>query len=166
MVRIFNTWLGSVSAVAAIAVGSTLMAQPSPSDADLKARAVAPKATDIEKSATLDLLLTRSKPGDWSASNGAVLEGHVIQVIKSSDGDIRLYLAARPEETDTRKWVIIEVPPTWAEKAPGLSPAKLWDFHGKKVRASGWLFYDTTSIKYPRGTNWELHPATEIVAIN
>lgn len=165
MSRTFNRWLGSVSAVAAIVVGPTLVARPSPSDADLKARAEAPKVTDIDKSATLDLLLSRSKPGDWSASKGAVVEGHVIQVIKSSDGDIRLYLAARPEETDTRKWVITEVPPAWAEKSPGLAPAKLWDLHGKKVRATGWLFYDTTSVRYPRGTNWEIHPVTEIMAV-
>ena len=165
MSHTFTRWLGGVSSVAAIAFGASLMAQSPPSDADLKARAVAPKASDIEKTATLDSLLARSKPGDWSTSKGAVLEGHVMQVIRSSDDDIRLYLAARPEEPDTRKWVIIEVTPAWVAKSPGLAGAKLWDLQGKKVRATGWLFYDVTQVKYPRGTNWELHPATEIAAI-
>jgi hypothetical protein len=161
-----SRWLGVVSAVAAIALGPSLMAQPPASDAVMKARAVAPKATEIEKTATLDSLLAKSKPGDWSTSKGAVLEGHVIQVIKSSDDDIRLYLAAKAEETDTRKWVIVEVTPAWAGKSPGLAPAKLWDLQGKKVRATGWLFYDVNPVKYPRGTNWEVHPVTEIVAVN
>ena len=158
-------WLGGVSTVAAIALAPSLMAQPSATDADLKARAVAPKATDIEKTANLDSLLARSKPGDWSTSKGAVIEGHVIQVIRSSDEDIRLYLAAKPEETDTRKWVIVEVTPAWFGKSPGLAPANLWALEGKKVRATGWLYYDVNPIKYPRGTNWEVHPVTEIAAV-
>ena len=104
-------------------------------------------------------------PADWSATKGAAFEGYVIQVIRSEDSDIRLYLAAKPEETDTRKWVIIEVKPAWMEKLPGLAQAKLWELHGKKVRVTGWLFFDATPIKYPRGTNWEIHPVTEIVPV-
>jgi hypothetical protein len=152
------------SAVAAVALGPGLMAQTPASDA-LKARAVAPKATDIDKTATVDALLAKAKPADWSATKGATLEGYVIQVLGSEDSDIRLYLAANPAETDTRKWVIVEVKPAWMEKVPGLAPAKLWELHGKKVRATGWLFFDTTLVKYPRGTNWEIHPATEIVPV-
>ncbi len=165
MSHTFTRWLGGISAVAAVALGPSLMAQSSASDADLKARATAPKATDIEKTATLDSLLARSKPGDWSTSKGAVIEGHVIQVIKSSDDDIRLYLASRPEETDTRKWVIVEVTPAWMAKSTGLAPAKLWALEGKKVRVTGWLYYDVNPVKYPRGTNWEVHPVTEIAAV-
>ena len=79
--------------MAAIALAPSLMAQPSATDADLKARAVAPKATDIEKT------------------------------------------------------------------------ANLWALEGKKVRATGWLYDDVNPIKYPRGTNWEVHPVTEIAAV-
>jgi hypothetical protein len=165
MSHTITRWVWVVSAVAAVALGPSLMAQTSASDAALKARAVAPKATDIDKTATVDALLAKSKPADWSATKGAALEGYVIQVIRSEDSDIRLYLAAKPEETDTRKWVIIEVKPAWMEKLPGLAQAKLWELHGKKVRVTGWLFFDATPVKYPRGTNWEIHPATEIVPV-
>ena len=165
MSHTITRWVCMVSAAAAVALGPSLMAQTLASDAALKARAVAPKATDIDKTATVDALLAKSKPADWSATKGAALEGYVIQVFRSDDNDIRLYLAAKPEETDTRKWVIIEVNPAWMEKSPGLAPAKLWDLQGKKVRATGWLFFDATLVKYPRGTNWEVHPATEIVPV-
>jgi len=165
MFHTITRWVWVVSAVAAVALGPSLMAQTSASDAALKGRAAAPTATDIDKTATLDALLAKAKPADWSATKGAALEGYVIQVIKSDDNDIRLYLAAKPEETDTRKWVIVEVNPAWMEKSPGLAAAKLWDLHGKKVRATGWLFYDATAVKYPRGTSWEIHPATEIIPV-
>lgn len=161
----FTKRLAVFCAVASLGLGSSALAQVSASDDAMKGRAVAPKATDIEKSATLGGLLSKSKLTDWSTSKGAVLEGYVIQVVKSEDGDIRLYLAAKSEETDTRKWVIVEVKPAWVEKFPELGFEKLWALSGKKVRATGWLFYDDTTIKYPRGTNWELHPATEIVAV-
>jgi hypothetical protein len=163
MFHTFTRRLGVLCAVATLGLGSSALAQVSASDEALKARAVAPKATDIEKAANLGALLAKSKPTDWASSMGAVLEGHVIQVVKSEDGDIRLYLAAKSDESDTRKWVIIEVKPSWVEKSPDLAYAKLWALSGKKVRATGWLFYDTTAVKYPRGTNWELNPATEIV---
>lgn len=158
-------WAGLVSIVAAIGMASSLVAlSPAPASA-LKARKVAPKAAEIDKTATLDLLLTQPNVSDWSPKKGASLEGYVIQVVRSEDGDMRLSLTAKPDETDTRKWVIVEVTPEWMKKAPGLSAAKVWRLSGKKVRATGWLYFDKPEVTFPRGTNWELHPVTEIVPI-
>jgi hypothetical protein len=156
-------WFGALSALGALVLATSLTAEPPAADPALKARAVAPTVKDIDKTATLDGLLAKSKPTDWSTAKGAVLEGYVIQVIRSDDGDVRLYLAAKPEESDTRKWVIVEVPPAWMAKSPALAEAKLWDLQGKKIHATGWLMYDVPRVKYPRGTSWELHPVTEIV---
>jgi hypothetical protein len=52
------------------------------------------------------------------------------------------------------------------KRVPGLAPAKLWQLGGKKVRATGWLFFDTPAVRFPRGTNWGIHPATEIGPIS
>ena len=33
------------------------------------------------------------------------------------------------------------------------------------MRATGWLFYDDAKVTFPRGTNWEIHPLTSLVAL-
>ncbi len=129
----------------------------------LKARGTTPKDTDIDKAVTLQSLLDKKEQSDWSTSKGAVIEGHVMQVEREQDGDYHIVLAANPGETDTTKWVIVEVTPAWARKTASLSSARLQKLRGQKVRVTGWLYYEPdVEGSDPRGTRWELHPATAI----
>ena len=132
----------------------------------LKNRRSAPGQNNIDKTASLKSLLDKKNEGDWSTSKGAVIEGYVLQIEKEDDGDYHITLAEEKGENDTNKWVIVEVTPGWRTRKASLSPARLKQLHGKKVRVTGWLFYepDTDQVD-PRGTRWELHPVTDISAI-
>jgi hypothetical protein len=79
----------------------------------LKERMSAPGAADIDKSVTLDELLAKTGEKDLPQTKAAVVEGNVIQTEKEEDGDYHLVLAAKTGETDTKKWVIVEVTPAW-----------------------------------------------------
>jgi len=129
-----------------------------------KNRAVEPKQSEIDKAATLDALLSRKGPGDWSTAKAAVIEGRVVQIEKEDDdGDYHVTLAPAGGETDTTKWLITEVTPAWAKKKPALAMANLKKLHGKTVRVTGWLFYEPEHPHPdPRGTRWEIHPVTDI----
>jgi hypothetical protein len=132
----------------------------------LKDRMNAPAATDIDKSITIDALLTKNNETDWSTSKAAIVEGFVMQVEKEEDGDYHIALASKAEDTDTKKWMIVEVSPAWQKKNPNLTGLKLRDLYGKKVRVTGWLFYEPDpSQPDPRGTRWEIHPVTSIEII-
>ena len=129
----------------------------------LKNRRIAPGQNNIDKAATLKALLDKKNEKDWSTSKGAVIEGYVLQIEKEEDGDYHIVLAEDKGENDTNKWVIVEVTPAWRTKKASLSAARLNALHGKKVRVTGWLFYEPESDQVdPRGTRWELHPVTEI----
>lgn len=132
----------------------------------MKERMTAPTAAEIDKSINLDALVAKNGEKDWSTSKAAALEGYVMQVEKEEDGDYHMVLTSKAGETDTKKWVIVEVPPAWQKKNPSLSGAKLRDLFGKKVRVTGWLFYEPDpSQPDPRGTRWEIHPVTNIEII-
>ena len=109
-------------------------------------------------------MLAKKDKSAFPAGKGATIEGYVIQTEREEDGDYHLTLASAANETDTRKWVIVEVTPAWQKKsAVSLSPAALRKLHGKKIRVTGWLYYEPDEDQPdPRGTRWELHPATEI----
>ena len=132
----------------------------------LKMRAVAPKEAEIDNAVTLAGLLEKSAESDWSSSKGAVLEGTVVQVEREHDGDVHMVLAATGGETDTKKWVVVEFTPAWQKKNPAFAPTKLHGLVGKKVKATGWLFYEPdTDSPDPRGTRWELHPVTALAVL-
>jgi len=132
----------------------------------LKERMTAPAAANIDKSINLDALVAKNGEKDWSTSKAAAVEGFVMQVEKEEDGDYHLVLTSKAGETDTKKWVIAEVIPAWQKKNPDLSGKKLRDLYGKKVRVTGWLFYEPDpSQADPRGTRWEIHPVTSIEII-
>jgi hypothetical protein len=133
----------------------------------LKNRRTAPGQNNIDKAVTLKSLLDKKNETDWSLSRGGVIEGYVIQIEKEEDGDYHIVLAEDKAENDTNKWVIVEVTPAWRTKKASLSPARLKQLRGKRVRATGWLFYepDTDQVD-PRGTRWELHPVTDISVID
>jgi len=134
-----------------------------PEAKNLKSRATAPKPGDIDGSATLDALVVKNDKGAFSESKGATVEGWVVQAEREEDGDFHLTLAGAKGETDTRKWMIVEVTPAWQKKAPSLSPASLRKLLGSKVRVTGWLYWEPDEEQGdPRGTRWEIHPVTAI----
>jgi hypothetical protein len=139
----------------------TAKAKPKAAEEGAK-RMTAPAEPDMDKGVTLDLLLTKSGPKDWSEKKGATIEGWVIQVEREKDGDMKMVLASQKGETSTTKWVIVEVPTTWQKKDPALSEDSLRALYGKKVQVTGWLEYDTKNDPDPRGTLWEIHPVTKI----
>ena len=131
----------------------------------MKEHAVAPAAADMDKAATLEGLLTKKGPRDWSSNKGATIEGFVMQVEKDQDGDIVLFLALAPDQTDTKRWLLAEVSPDWQKKAPELSEESCRNLYGKKVKVTGWLYYDDKGDQDPRGTLWEIHPVTSLASI-
>lgn len=127
----------------------------------LKNRRARPKGTDIDRTVTLDGLLSRKEADAWSTDKAAVVDGYVIQVEREEDGDRHIVLAANPGETDTTKWVIVEVTPAWSKRLGQLNK-----LHGKQVRVTGWLYYEPDDPGTdPRGTRWEIHPVTSVTIL-
>jgi hypothetical protein len=136
-------------------------------DVALKNRRATPKGTDIDGAVTLDGLLSKNEADGWSAAKAAVVDGYVIQLERETDGDHHLMLATNPGETDTRKWVIVEVTATWSKQLASLSKGQLNNLHGKHIRVTGWLYYEPKNpSRDPRGTRWEIHPVTSITVLN
>lgn len=132
----------------------------------LRVRTEAPNAADIDAAVTLDAMLAKKDKAAFSEAKGASVEGYVIQAEREEDGDYHLALASSAGETDTRKWVIVEVTPAWQKKAAKLAPAALRKLAGKKVRVTGWLYYEPDDEQSdPRGTRWEIHPVTEVTVV-
>jgi hypothetical protein len=132
----------------------------------LRGRMNAPAAADIDADATLDTLLAKQAKSAFSEKKGAMIEGHVVQTEREEDGDYHLALAAAKGETDTRKWVIVEVTPAWQKKEASLAPAALRKLVGSRVRVTGWLYYEPDDEQGdPRGTRWEIHPVTAVSAV-
>ena len=132
----------------------------------LRGRSTAPKAAEMDATATLDALLAKKEKSAFSEEKGATLEGYVVQVEREEDGDYHLTLASAKGEPDSRKWVIAEVTPAWQKRSRSLSPDALKKTHGKKVRVTGWLYYEPDENQPdPRGTRWEIHPVTELVVL-
>ena len=134
-----------------------------PEQKALRARSAAPAAADMDTAATLDALLAKRDKSEFSEKKGATLEGWVVQVEREEDGDVHLALAPEKGGTDTKKWVIAEVPTAWQKKSPTLSEDALRKLVGTKVRVTGWLYYEPDPDQPdPRGTRWELHPVTAV----
>jgi hypothetical protein len=130
----------------------------------LRGRSTSPKPADIDAAATLDALLAKNDKAAFSEAKGATVEGWVVQVEREEDGDFHLTLASAKGEADTRKWVVVEVTPTWQKKSPELAQSALHKLVGTKVRVTGWLYYEPDDEQEdPRGTRWEIHPVTSVV---
>jgi hypothetical protein len=132
----------------------------------LKSRTSAPKDADIDANVSIASLLAQREQSAWSSNKAGTLEGHVVQVEKDPDGDVVMFLAAKPGETGTNNWVIAEVPPAWQKADAALSEKHCRRLLGKHVKVTGWLFYDTHPMEDPRGTPWELHPVTRIAVMD
>lgn len=134
--------------------------------ATLKNRRATPKDTDIDRTVTLDGLLGKKEADSWSTGKAAVVDGYVIQIEREEDGDHHIALATNAGETDTTKWVIVEVTPAWSKQLASLSKGQLKNLHGKQVRVTGWLYYEPDNPSSdPRGTRWEIHPVTSITIL-
>jgi hypothetical protein len=164
-------FVGSIVLAVGFAVSVDAFAQERPGDKGetaeakrLQGRSTAPAAGDIDGAATLAALLAKNDKAAFSESKGAAIEGWVVQAEKEEDGDVHLVLAGTKDESDTRKWVIVEVTPAWQKKSAAMSAAALRELVGKKVRVTGWLYWEPdTESGDPRGTRWEIHPVTAIV---
>lgn len=160
-----------VSLFAVLAFSATLLAQERPGDEGetaealkYKGRSTPPTAAQIDPSVDLDAMLRKGQK-ELSQEKGATVEGYVRQVEKEEDGDVHLVLAAAKGETDTRKWVIVEVTPD-GQKNKGMAFDDLQKLRGQKVRATGWLYWEPdTPSPDPRGTRWEVHPVTAIAPV-
>ncbi|HWN99988.1 MAG TPA: hypothetical protein VNS63_12055 [Blastocatellia bacterium] len=132
----------------------------------LKNRRTPPTQADIDKTLTLAGLLDKKAKSDWSETKAAVIEGYVVQIEKEDDGDIHIVLADDRQESDTNKWMIVEVTSAWRKRKTSLSDARLRQLHNKKIRVTGWLFYEPEEEHAdPRGTRWELHPVTDVSVV-
>ncbi len=130
----------------------------------LKDRRNAPKQQDIEPSATLQSLLKKNQAADWPESKAAVIEGYVLRTAKKKDGDYHIIIASEANESEPGNEMIAEVTPYWQQAAATLSEEIINNLGGKRVRLTGWLFFDTNEA-HQRGTKWELHPVTDIEII-
>lgn len=129
----------------------------------LRGRATAPKPGEIDAGATLEALLGKSDRAAFSEAKGASIDGWVVQAEQEEDGDFHLAMAATKGETDTRKWLIVEVTPAWQKKAASLSPASLRKSVGTKLHVTGWLYFEPDEEQPdPRGSRWEIHPVTAV----
>ena len=163
--------VGSLALMACIAVSASAFVQERPGDKGesaeakkLRGRATAPTAADVDADVTLDAMLAKNDKAAFSESKGATVVGWVVQAEREEDGDFHLSLAKGLGENDTHKWVIVEVTPAWQKKAAALSPEALRKLPGKKVRVTGWLYWEPDEEQGdPRGTRWEIHPVTAIV---
>ncbi len=132
----------------------------------LKARGGAPTAAQIDANATLEAILDRSGADAWSHDKGARIQGTLVQVEDEADGDTHLAIAPTGGETNTARWMIVEVTKASRAHDPSLASAKLKELRGKHVAVTGWLYYEPDDASEdPRGTRWELHPATRIEAL-
>ena len=155
--------------MAALAVSASLFAQQErerPGDQGetaeakkLTGRTAPPTAAQIDSSVNLDAMLQKGRNA-LSQEKGATIEGYVVQIEKEEDGDVHIVLAGAKGETDTKKWVIVEVTPD-GQKNKGMPFDDLQKLRGQKVRATGWLYWEPDEDQPdPRGTRWELHPVT------
>jgi hypothetical protein len=128
----------------------------------LKERKAAPTDAQIDAGATLAALLDKgSDKAAFSNSKGARVSGTLVAVETEEDGDLHLVLAPGGQETDTKRWVIAEIPK--AAQKGDLKLESVEKLRGRNVTVTGWIYWEPDSPSSdPRGTLWEIHPVTSI----
>ena len=161
------TVLGAAMALAL--AGQTLAAEKehdkgeSKEELAMKHRKAAPTDAQIDASVSLSTMLEKKDKGAFAADKGARVTGTLVMVESEEDGDIHMTLAPECKETDSKQWVIAEVPPAWMKQDASLKLPELRQRLGKKVTVTGWLYYEPdVEPGDPRGTMWELHPVTSV----
>jgi len=163
-----------------------------------EARELNPLKRRMELPGALDpgvTLVAMLAPGDdehrWNTKDGARIEGYVVNVkpggiesvncharaVADRDTHIEIALTANAPETER---VVVEVTPQVRKaRHPDWTTPELKKLIGKRVRVTGWLFFDaehkaesahtcTHCAHAWRATAWELHPVTaiEILPLN
>ena len=157
----------------------------------LKNRTTKPTAAEIDNSITLDRIL---QPGNDTArfetTDGAVVEGYVVLVklagaetcnckkTAKKHKDVHIEIAKTVNETNKAKFMVIEITPrVRATMGTAWSVENLKKLKGKKVRFTGWMFYDrihqnvakntaASGNTIHRATAWEVHPVTAWSLVN
>jgi hypothetical protein len=163
----------------------------------LKNRTAVPRAADIDQRVTLGALRRRGNDVDrWSTARAVTIDAYVSKVTGTGPEscncgaterrltDTHIDLHSGPG--DTALPVIAEITPVWRliHEHRGLedwsSTAIRNKYAGKRVRITGWLYYDSghrfedsnsdpSDIKDKknwRATCWEIHPVTKIELLN
>jgi hypothetical protein len=130
----------------------------------LKERKAAPTDAQSDANATLAALLDkRDDKAAFSTAKGARVSGTLVQVETEEDGDLHLVLAPSGAETDTKRWVIAEIPQEWQKRDKSMTLESVEKLRGKPVTVTGWIYYEPEAPSPdPRGTLWEIHPVTSI----
>jgi hypothetical protein len=161
----------------------------------LKNRATAPVARDIDSGVTLGSLLAAGDDrGRWSERRAATIVGYVRDVkvggvetvncfAKTPDHrDTHIELVTGPEDAGQLP-LIVEVTPWWRRHAARERGGADWStdslralLQGHWVRVTGWLLFDTEHRREAentapgrvgnwRATAWELHPVTGVEVV-
>lgn len=117
---------------------------------------------------------------------GAVIEGYLQRMQRSTDGDFHLELVETIPTGHKEPYVTAEITPrgggppwAWSDLEwtlrPWRSPAmRPWNAPPARIRVSGWLLYDyqheagprPRGSREPRVSAWEIHPVTAIEVWN
>ncbi|MBX2947194.1 MAG: hypothetical protein KF725_15290 [Cyclobacteriaceae bacterium] len=161
----------------------------------LKNRYTFPTAADYNNSVTLEAMLANEGKPDrnkFNVNQAATIEGFIVYAAKKGSKetcnckststyftDQHIEIALTPDEPKDGKTITVEITPRLRElmRQQGIdwTHGEIQNYVGKKVRISGWLFYDTEHEKdacsynpekcgdvpgYNRHTCWEIHPVT------
>ncbi|MBX2894834.1 MAG: hypothetical protein KF763_05310 [Cyclobacteriaceae bacterium] len=161
----------------------------------LKNRYNFPAAADFDNSVTLEKMLEdRGKPdrNKFNVNKAATIEGYIVYAAKKGSSetcnckststfytDQHLELALTPDEPKDGSTITVEITPRLRElmhqQGIDWTHGEIQNYVGRKVRISGWLFYDAEHEKdacsynpqkcgdvagYNRQTCWEVHPVT------
>lgn len=164
---------------------------------ELKNRITKPRDEDFDPGVTLAALSRRGDDTDrWSVDRAAVIEGYILKVSASgrescncgetsrrfTDTHIDVYPTSRASGHP----IVVEITPPWRlihehyGKEDWSSKAVEERYLGKKVRITGWLFFDVAHLHEAdntdpnddtgkenwRKTAWEIHPVTSIEIID
>jgi hypothetical protein len=160
----------------------------------MKNRSSSPKIKDIKPSITLDDVLAAGKDTNrWSDNSAAEIEGFVFDVkpggIESTncraqdlaDRDTHIEIVRSLDDSGPTRRMIVEVTPRL--RAIALARGLDWSTHalqtliGHRVKIRGWMLFDFEHVDESantapkkrdnwRATAWEIHPVTDITALN
>lgn len=150
----------------------------------MKDRVAAPDAVADYAFADFAALPHHAPLAEYAAveQRGVRLQGYVQHLLRASDGDLHLEVAAGPAQPEwpNAVYVTSEITPQWqrgsdawaydplvAAFRPASGGVTAWDAGARRVRLTGWLLYDyqydlPQGPAQPRLTGWEIHPVTRI----
>jgi hypothetical protein len=161
----------------------------------LKNRYKIPQAEDFDNTVTLERMLGEPGTPDrnkFDVNKAATIEGYIVYAAESGSKetcnckttatyftDQHLELALTANEPKDAKTIVVEITPRvrkmMLDQGIDWTHGEIKKYVGRKVRVSGWLFYDAEHEKdacsyhpekcgdvsgYNRHTSWEIHPIT------